>query len=131
MANPYITRAQLAEAVEHLPNPEGALGRRCVVEVASLEHQDIRVRNDVVPMVKLEAIEFELVEFSHAGSKATPMWKFFGDIHLNEHDEHDTDLLELFMETMLGAKDMKLHKHTAERATVTALFRPKIAPAVV
>ena len=124
MANPCLTRDQLKEAVEQLP-PVRPIGSRHVVEVSSLEHQDTRVINGVVKNVKLERIEFELVEYTYMGSKPTPMWKFEGDIDLNEFDEKDTQLLQLFIEVSLGAKDVQITKHTPNRATVVALFRKR------
>ena len=119
MANPCITRGQLMEAVERLPTPKGDIGSHHIVEVSSLERQGKRVVNGVVNIVKLERIEFELVERGHK------MWKFVGDIYLHEPDERDTDVLQLLMDVLLGAKGVRIIKHTPLRATVTALFRKR------
>jgi hypothetical protein len=122
MSNPYITRGQLMEAVEQLPTPMGIIGRHHVVEVKSFERQHTRIINGVVNMAKLERIDFELVEY---GSKPTPMWKFVGDVDLNEQDERDTETLQLLVNVVLGAKGVQITKHTPLRATVTALFRKR------
>jgi hypothetical protein len=73
----------------------------------------------------VEWIEFELVEYTPLGGNPTPMWKFVGDIDLNNHDERDTELLRLLMNEVLGAKRVEITKHTPLRATLTALFRKR------
>ncbi|HEY5372364.1 MAG TPA: hypothetical protein VIK01_01700 [Polyangiaceae bacterium] len=107
------------EAVEQLPTPKGIIGSHHIVEVSSLERQDTSVVNGVLNVVKLERIEFELVE------RGRKMWKFVGDIDLNERDERDTEILQLLMDVLLGAKGIEMIKHTPLRATVTALFRKR------
>jgi hypothetical protein len=120
MSNPCITRGQLMEAVERLPPPKGIIGSHHIVEVLSLARHEARVTN--VNLMKLERIEFELVQH---GRNSAPMWKFVGDIDLNEHDERDTELLQLLMNVVLGAKGVQITKHTPQRATLTALFRKR------
>ena len=105
------------EAVERLPPPKGIIGSHHIVEVLSLERHETRAN-----MMKLERIEFELVQH---GRNPAPMWKFVGDIDLNDHDESDTELLQLLMNVVLGAKGVQITKHTPQRATLTALFRKR------
>jgi hypothetical protein len=118
MSNPCITRDQLMEAVERLPPPEGSIGSHHIVEVLSQETGGMNVN-----MMRVQRIEFELVQYTALGRNPTPMWKFLGYIDLNEHDDRDTEILRLLMNKVLGAKGVRIIKYAPSCATLTALFR--------
>ena len=117
-----VADQQLGFVREYLPEPAGQVGQRIVQEGPSLERQDLIVRpGQDVQMVKTVQVLFTLAR-RRIGRTEKLVWKYDGDLHVDEWSDKDPTKLATSLKNACGALDLEVHSVGADRATVSAYF---------